>query len=309
MRHSSISITGVLGLSLVVSSAIVAASCQRTAAPAAPASSAQQFDPHDLSGIWARFGTREGRASNQGGAPFPEAGDTGFGTDVPPLTPEGQKMFDAIKPGNGRALGSADAAAHPGEPIGRRRAVIAKYQNDPTGMCAPSGLTRIILSTYFAPLEIIQAKDRVIQHFEWTTDQRTIYTDGRGLPAEASLPMWNGFSIGRWEGDTFIANSNGFHENTWVDQFGYPHSDQMTLEERYRRISPDRLQLNWTLTDPKVYTKPWVGQTKTFRRLSKEESTIEEGWFGLLDNRCVPEEEFAFNEKIRDPAGGRNAAR
>ena len=51
-----------------------------------------KYDPHDLSGMWARFGTREGRGDNQGGAPFPEAGDTGFGRDVPALTAEGQKI-------------------------------------------------------------------------------------------------------------------------------------------------------------------------------------------------------------------------
>lgn len=303
------SLISFLGFSIVLSSAILVGGCQRAAAPTASATDSAQFDPHDLSGIWARFGTREGRGSNQGGAPFPEAGDTGFGKDVPPLTPEGQKMFDAIKPGNGRVLGSADAAAHADEPIGRRRAVAEKDQNDPTGQCTPSGLTRILLSTYFAPLEFIHARDRVIQHFDWTTDQRTIYTDGRQLPKEVNLPMWNGFSVGRWEGDTFIVDSYGFQENTWIDHFGYPHSDQMRLEERYRRIAPDRLELVMTLNDPKVYTKPWVSEKKTFRLLSKEEATIEDGWVGLLDDRCVPADEFGFNERIRNPAGGKIVAR
>jgi hypothetical protein len=271
---------------------------QANAAPAKPPA-----DPHDLSGIWGRFGRRD-LSNRQGAAGFPEGGDDGFGLDVPPLTAEGQKMYDAIKPGNGRPLGSPP---RPGEPEGRRRAVVEKFQNDPTALCNPSGLTRIILATYFAPMEVIMAKDRIIQHFEWTTDQRTIYTDGRKLPTEVSLPAWNGFSVGHWEGDTLVVNSYGFHENTWLDHFGYPHSDQMRLEERYRLISADRLQLNWTLTDPKVYTRPFVGQTKAFRRLAPDESTIEEGWVGLFDNRCVPEEEFAFNEKIRNPAGGKTS--
>jgi hypothetical protein len=271
---------------------------QTSAAPAKPPA-----DPRDLSGIWGRFGRRD-LSNRQGAAGFPEGGDTGFGLDVPPLTAEGQKMFDAIKPGNGRPLGSAP---QPGEPEGRRRAVIEKFQNDPTALCTPSGLTRIILATYFAPMELIMAKDRVIQHFEWAADRRTIYTDGRKLPTEVSLPAWNGFSVGQWEGDTLVVNSFGFHENTWLDHFGYPHSDQMRLEERYRLISEDRLQLNWTVTDPKVYTRPFVGQTKVFRRLAPDESTVEEGWVGLFDNRCVPEEEFAFNEKIRNPAGGKTS--
>ena len=102
-----------------------------------------------------------------------------------------------------------------------------------------------------------------------------------------------------------IVESNGFQENTWLDQFGFPHSDQMRLEERYRRISPDRLELTMTLNDPKVYTTTWVGNKKILRRASTEESTIEEGWIDLLDNRCVPAEEFYFNNAIRNPAGGK----
>src|SRR5262245_14190568 len=74
---------------------------------------ASGFDRRDFSGVWGRFGGREGRGNAQGGAPFPEAGDDGFGNDVPPLTPEGQAKLDSYKPGYGRTLGSAGAAAHP----------------------------------------------------------------------------------------------------------------------------------------------------------------------------------------------------
>jgi hypothetical protein len=83
----------------------------------------------------------------------------------------------------------------------------------------------------------------------------------------------------------------------------------MRLEERYRRIAPDRLELVMTLTDPKAYTNPTVSEKKTLRRLSKEEATIEDGWVGLLDNRRAPEEEFGFNERIRNRAGGKIAVR
>ena len=307
MRHALVRL-GVLTVVAVGASAILIAGGQRGAgsqnpgrgqANAVPAK--PPADPHDLSGIWGRFGWRD-LSNRQGAAAFPEGGDDGFGLDVPPLTAEGQKMYDAIKPGNGRALGSAP---RPGEPEGRRRAVIEKFQNDPTSQCTPNGLTRMILSTYFAPMELIMAKDRIVQRFEWTMDQRMIYTDGRKLPTDVSLPAWNGFSVGHWEGDTLVVNSYGFHENTWLDHFGYPHSDEMRLEERYHLVSADRLQLNWTLTDPKVYTKPFVGQQKAFRRLAPDESTVEDGWVGLFDNRCVPAEENAFNQNIRNPAGGK----
>src|SRR2546430_14401254 len=63
----------------------------------------------------------------------------------------------------------------------------------------------------------------------------------------------SGWSVGRWEGDTFVVQSNGFDERTWLDHFGYPHSEEMTLEERYHRLDRDNMQLVITLTDPKIY--------------------------------------------------------
>src|ERR1700719_2489928 len=80
----------------------------------------KKFDPHDLAGIWTRNSSRLGYG---GGGTCPDCGDRGFGNDVPPFTPLGQKMFDANKPSYGRLPGSPDAAAHPEEAIGRRRAV------------------------------------------------------------------------------------------------------------------------------------------------------------------------------------------
>jgi hypothetical protein len=77
-------------------------------------------------------------------------------------------------------------------------------------------------------------------------------------------------------------------------RFGNPHSDQMRLEERWHRINRDNIEFNITLTDPKTYTKPWVGEKKIFR-LTRQKL--------LEESPCVPSEEEAFNKRIRDPAG------
>src|ERR1700745_2786088 len=80
----------------------------------------KKFDPRDLAGIWTRNSSRLGYG---GGGTCPDCGDRGFGNDVPPFTPLGQKMFDANKPSYGRTLGTPDAASHTEEHVGRRRAV------------------------------------------------------------------------------------------------------------------------------------------------------------------------------------------
>jgi hypothetical protein len=99
--------------------------------------------------------------------------------------------------------------------------------------------------------------------------------------------------------------SNGFDPRTWVDHFGYPHTDKMHLQERYRRTNYNTVELTMTITDPQVYTKPWVSQTKKFHLLPKDGIKTVDGWTGLLEDVCAPADEVdQFDKRVRDPAGG-----
>jgi hypothetical protein len=105
-----------------------------------------------------------------------------------------------------------------------------------------------------------------------------------------------GYSVGHWEGDIFVVNSLGFDERTWLDHFGNPVSDDMTLEERYHRVDRDTLELTMTINAPKAYTKPWTSEKKTFR-LAPANTELDEIF-------CVPSEEQRFNRLVRDPGSG-----
>ncbi len=266
-----------------------------------PANANKPYDKHDLSGIWTRNGTPAGYG---GGGTCRDCGDRGFSNDVPPMTPLGQKMFEANKPSYGRNLGSPDANAHTEEHIGRRRAVPPANGTDPYQYCNPEGVTRALI--YPDPLEMNVLPDKIMQQFEWTYATRTLWTDGRKLPEDADQLRWWGYSTGHWDGDTFVVDSNGFDERTWIDHFGYPHSTDMKLQERYRRIAYDVLELSMTVTDPKIYTRPWVSQTKKFRKLdTKDGIKTADGWGGLMEDLCAPADEVEqFNKRVRDPAGG-----
>jgi hypothetical protein len=266
-----------------------------------PANANKPYDKHDLSGIWSRNGSPAGYG---GGGTCRDCGDRGYSADVPPFTPLGQKMFDANKPSYGRNLGSPDANAHTEEHIGRRRAVPPANGTDPYQYCNPEGLTRALI--YPDPLEMNVLPDKIMQQFQWTYATRTIWTDGRKLPEDADQLRWWGYSTGHWDGDTFIVDSSGFDERTWIDHFGYPHSTDMKLQERYRRIAYDVMELSMIVTDPKVYTRPWVSQTKKFRKLDTKDSIkTADGWTGLMEDLCAPADEVdQFDRRVRDPAGG-----
>ena len=69
-------------------------------------------------------------------------------------------------------------------------------------------------------------------------------------------PTWMGYSIGRWDGDTLVVETAGFNDRTWLDFAGHPHSEALTMTERFRRRDFGHIELQVTLSDPMVYAKP-----------------------------------------------------
>ena len=252
------------------------------------------YDKHDFNGLWAR-----NPSAQFGQAPCPECRDPGpsygyFG-NVPPMTPEGEKRFAMNRPTKGYMVGSKQAAEHMDLHVAYRRAVQTSEANDPEERCEPLGLMRLVsFSGGNPPMQIVQTDEIIIQRFEWFWDNREIWTDGRDLPkVEDYLPRFNGYSTGKWDGDTLVVTTVGLDDRQWVDAFGFPVSDQAVLEERYSRPSHNRLRVDMTLTDPVNYTQPWHSNTKSWGLIPKEAAKVG-GWSGLVEDRCVPSDNAYF---------------
>ncbi len=222
------------------------------------------YDPHDLSGVW-----------------WARGNDILMGNPDPSLTPFGQKMAAADKPYAGpRAVAYLDA-------------------NDPITGCDPIGYPRIAY-TNNRSFEFVQTPSKIIQIFEWTHGLREIWLDGRKIPDDVD-PRWFGYAVGHWEGSTLVVESAGYNDKTWLDRFGDPHSDEMKMEERYAHPDAVTMSLTTTLTDPKVYTKPWVSAKPQVYQLQLPKGVTE-----LEEVYCVPSEENAFNQSVRNAAGEYN---
>ena len=262
------------------------------------------YDKHNFSGLWARNPQTYKLPPCQECRDQALAPGYGFYGDVPPRTAEGEKKFNLNHPSRGYELNSKEAAAHPEVDIGMRRAIIPAKGNDPEGRCEPLGAMRLVtFSGGGATMQMVQEKDLIIQRFEWTWDNREIWIDGRQLPkVDDYLPRYNGYSVGKWDGDTLVVTTVGLDDRQWVDQFGYPISDKAVLEERYTRPSPNRLRVDMTLTDPVIYTRPWHASPKIWALIPKEAMSIG-GWSGILEDRCIPSDEALFNT-FRNHAGG-----
>jgi hypothetical protein len=206
----------------------------------------EPFDPHDISGFWDM--TNIGR---------PPGALNETSNNRPPMTPWGLEKFHKAKTGyDGKQLSNG---VFPDE----------KDWNDPILWCDPTGFPRIMWHPTTPGMRLAQADEEVIQFFENNRVWRDLWTDGRKLPGDEADPRWYGYAVGHWEGDTFVVNSNNYEEASWLDQYGSPHSDQLTVEERYRRIDHDHLEMIINITDPKTYVGTWKGDKKIFQLVTK----------------------------------------
>lgn len=125
----------------------------------------------------------------------------------------------------------------------------------PAGRCLPHTVPSAMLVPMY-PWKIVQTPSLVVILFESFTDYRQIFTDGRDYPTERA-PTWMGYSLGAWEGDTFVVTTLGFNDKGWLDDGGHPRSEQMKVTERFRRKDYGHLEIEFTFDDPGSYTRPW----------------------------------------------------
>jgi len=125
----------------------------------------------------------------------------------------------------------------------------------PSASCLPHSVTDF--DAHQTPRKVLQSPGLIVMLFESYHSYREIFTDGRTLPKDPE-PAWFGYSVGHWEGDTLVVETNGINEKTWLDDAGHPHSDALRLLERFRRVNFGRMDVQITITDAKAYTRPWT---------------------------------------------------
>jgi hypothetical protein len=150
-----------------------------------------------------------------------------------------------------------------GAEIPFRPAALALYQErlarestgSPSERCRPKGIPAPMLPP--VPFKVVQTPGLTIVLFEEFNRFRQIFTDGRPKP-HLDIPSWWGYSMGSWDGDTFVVDTTGFNDKTWLDKVGHPHTDALHTIERFRRIDFGHMVLELTIDDPKAYSKAWT---------------------------------------------------
>jgi hypothetical protein len=124
----------------------------------------------------------------------------------------------------------------------------------PAERCLPHGIPDAMLVP--GPFKFIQTAKLTILLYEEFNHYRQIFTDGRGHPQDPQ-PTWFGYSVGKWDRDTFVVDTVGFNDKSWMDDYGLPHTEALHTTERFRRRDFGHMDVDITVDDPKAYTKHW----------------------------------------------------
>ncbi len=155
-------------------------------------------------------------------------------------------------------------------------------KDDPIGLCRPGGLFRF--HTFPPPRKVLVLPGLVLILSERDVTYRQIFTDGRSLPDDPE-PTWNGYSVGRWEGDALVVETVGLRDGTWIDRRGSPVTNAAKVTERFRRVNVGRLDIDVTVNDPKAYSRPWTVTLNQDLAVDTE----------LLDYHCTDNEKARMN--------------
>jgi hypothetical protein len=128
--------------------------------------------------------------------------------------------------------------------------------------CLPPGLPRLMLVN--KPFQIVQKPKTVFFIHQENRLPRKVFMNEE-LPTDAD-PLYLGFSVGKWEGDTLVVNSAGFRDGTLLDDAGLPHTEALKLTERYRMADPNTLEARFTIEDKATFSKPWTAVVQYERK-------------------------------------------
>jgi hypothetical protein len=213
----------------------------------------------DLSGLW-RAGGGFGRGRGRGAAAPPPSGPPvasfiNLAQNIEgglPLTPYGAELLKTRRAGNSK--------------------------DNPEAHCLPMGIVQ--LHTQGAPRKFIQTSREIAILYEASAERREIFIDGRSLPNNDPQPWWNGYSAGRWDGDTLVVETASFRDGGWLDVTGSPLTDVARITERFRRPTFGRMEIDVTIEDKKAYTAPFT--VRVNQTLMLDEELIE---FVCLENQ------------------------
>jgi hypothetical protein len=247
----------------------------------------------DLSGVWMHAnsgppGGRGGRGGSGGGGGNPPGGGNAPGgrggllLELPtppfPYDPNGPPVATFFEAG-GNMEGGLPYTEWARD-LRKKRFTDLQARDNPDANCLPMGFLQFHQQPQPRRIMNVLNPKMLLIEYEANNGLRHIYMDGRKLPPQGEpQPWWYGYSVGHWDGDTLIVETNNLRGaedspyDGWLDVNGSPYSEQAKFTEKFRRPAYDHLQIDFTVEDPKAYTKPWT--VRIDQRLMVDQDLIE----------------------------------
>jgi uncharacterized protein YuzB (UPF0349 family) len=221
----------------------------------------------DLQGIWQVLDTSAHYNIEPHNASYGVPAGTGIITDPP----DGRIPYNA----NGLAKRTENLA---------NRATL-----DPIARCYKPGTPHIMYLPF--PLQILQSENVTTINSEYVHNTRFIYLHRTDHYGEGDLDLWNGDSVGGYEGNALVTDVYNFHPDVWLDRAGN-HAGGWTLgvEERFELVDADTLRYQATLEDPEDFTRPWTIEVLLYRHKDPDKRILEYECHAYADNALGPPE-------------------
>jgi hypothetical protein len=179
-------------------------------------------------------------------------------------------------------LGVVEGGAIPYQPWAaakKKENAADRLKRDPEIKCFLPGAPRIMYMPY--PFQIVQSTEPndILVTYEFASASRILHMSAH---QEAPVDSWMGWSNGKWEGDTLVVDVTGLNGNAWLDRAGNYTTDGTHVVERISLMDADHINYEATITDAKLFTRPWKINLVLYKHLEKN--------FQLLEFKCV---EFA----------------
>jgi hypothetical protein len=152
---------------------------------------------------------------------------------------------------------------------------------DPAANCYQAGVPRAVLLP--TPFQIVQSVGNLA--IVYTDNHAYRIVDPQSVPHDDGIDFFMGDSRGHWEGDTLVVDVTDLGDQTWLDQAGNFHSDQLHVVERYTMTSPNKISYEARLEDPRTYARPWTIRTVLYRDPDPNARIIEDECLEGADGR------------------------
>ena len=163
-----------------------------------------------------------------------------------------------------------------------------RFTDDPEIKCYMPGVPRANYQPF--PFQIVQSPKMIMIAYEFAAASRQIYM---GKPPEAE-ESWMGTSSGHWDGDSLVIDVTGLIDQTWFDRAGDFHSDALHVTERYTPVNEDVIHYEATITDPRVFSRPWKMSMPLYRHVEPHAR--------LMEFRCAEYiEELMYGQYRKKP--------